>query len=88
MENYNSTNLSPLALFGFLIVDDFAFNLAQVVSIEAVEGGFEICFTNATRRRRLSGENARQFSEILAQIERQARFGGLTAQPPTVIRQN
>lgn len=87
MENYNPS-LSPLALFGFLIVDAFAFNLAQVVSIEAIEEGvFEICFSDTTERR-LSGESARKFSEILAQIERQARFGGLTAQPPTVIRQN
>jgi hypothetical protein len=86
-ENYNPS-LSPLALFGFLIVEKFAFNLAHVVSIEAVEeGGFEICFSDTTERR-LTGESARRFCEILGQIERQARFGGLTAQPPTVIRPN
>lgn len=87
MENYNP-NLSPLALFGFLIVEGFAFNLAHVVSIETVEdGGFEICFADTTERR-LTGESARRFAEILGQIERQARFGGLAAQPPTVIRPN
>ena len=86
-ENYNPS-LSPLALFGFLIVEQFAFNLAHVVSIEEIEeGSFEVCFSDTTERR-LSGESARRFLEILGQIERQARFGGLTAQPPTVIRPN
>jgi hypothetical protein len=85
-ENYNPS-LSPLALFGFLIVEGFAFNLAHVVSVAVEEDGFMLCFSDTTERR-LTGESARSFAAILGQIERQARFGGLTAQPPTVIRPN
>ncbi len=86
MEN-SQNKLTPLALFGFLIVGETAFNLAAVASVKEDNGtgtfylhlidGSELTF---------SGEDGREFEKILVQFERHARFGGLPQQPSTLLR--
>ncbi len=77
--------LTPLALFGFIIVGNTAFNLAAVASVRAHEDAY---FLNLIDGSEISfaGADAEEFQKILTQFERHARFGGLPQQPSTLLR--
>ncbi len=77
--------LTPLALFGFLIVGDTAFNLAAVASVKEHAGVFYLQLIDGSDLR-FTGEDAVEFEKILVQFERHARFGGLPQQPSTLLR--
>ena len=81
----SQNKLTPLALFGFLIVGDTAFNLAAVASVRAHEDAY---FLNLIDGSEISfaGAEAEEFQKILTQFERHARFGGLPQQPSTLLR--
>lgn len=84
MEN-SQNKLTPLALFGFIIVGNTAFNLAAVASVRAHEDAY---FLNLIDGSEISfaGAEAEEFQKILTQFERHARFGGLPQQPSTLLR--
>ena len=84
MEN-SQNKLTPLALFGFLIVGDTAFNLAAVASVKEHAGVFYLQLIDGSDLR-FTGEDAVEFEKILVQFERHARFGGLPQQPSTLLR--
>ena len=81
----SQNKLTPLALFGFLIVGNTAFNLAAVASVRAHEDAY---FLNLIDGSEISfaGAEAEEFQKILTQFERHARFGGLPQQPSTLLR--
>lgn len=81
----SQNKLTPLALFGFLIVGDTAFNLAAVASVRAHDDAY---FLNLIDGSEISfaGAEAEEFQKILTQFERHARFGGLPQQPSTLLR--
>lgn len=81
----SQNKLTPLALFGFIIVRNTAFNLAAVASVRAHEDAY---FLNLIDGSEISfaGEEADEFSKLLTQFERHARFGGLPQQPSTLLR--
>ena len=83
MEN-SQNKLTPLALFGFIIVGNTAFNLAAVASVRAHEDAY---FLNLIDGSEISfaGAEAEEFQKILTQFERHARFGGLPQQPSTLL---
>jgi hypothetical protein len=84
MEN-SQNRLTPLALFGFIIVGNTAFNLAAVASVRAHEDAY---FLNLIDGSEISfaGAESEEFQKILTQFERHARFGGLPQQPSTLLR--
>lgn len=81
----SQNKLTPLALFGFIIVGNTAFNLAAVASVRAHEDAY---FLNLIDGSEISfaEEEADEFSKLLTQFERHARFGGLPQQPSTLLR--
>ena len=81
----SQNKLTPLALFGFLIVGDTAFNLAAVASVRTHEETFYLHLIDGSELT-FSGEDGREFEKILVQFERHARFGGLPQQPSTLLR--
>ena len=81
----SQNKLTPLALFGFLIVGDTAFNLAAVASVKEDNGTFYLHLIDGSELR-FTGDDAQEFEKILVQFERHARFGGLPQQPSTLLR--
>lgn len=81
----SQNKLTPLALFGFIIVDKTAFNLAAVASVKEIAGVFYLNLIDGSELR-FTGDDALEFEKILVQFERHARFGGLPQQPSTLLR--
>lgn len=84
MEN-SQNRLTPLALFGFIIVGNTAFNLAAVASVRAHEDAYFLNLIDGSEIT-FAGEEAQEFSKLMTQFERHARFGGLPQQPSTLLR--
>lgn len=81
----SQNKLTPLALFGFVIVGNTAFNLAAVASVRAHEDAYFLNLIDGSELT-FAGEEAQEFSKLMTQFERHARFGGLPQQPSTLLR--
>jgi hypothetical protein len=84
MEN-SSNKLTPLALFGFVIVGNVAFNLAAVASVRREQDTYNLNLIDGSEVF-FSGNQAVEFEQLLTNFERHARFGGLPQQPSTLLR--
>jgi hypothetical protein len=79
MENL-SNKLTPLALFGFVIVGDTAFNLAAVASVRRENSLYTLSMIDGSELT-FAGSEAAEFEQLLTNFERHARFGGLPNSP-------
>lgn len=84
MENL-SNKLTPLALFGFVIVGNVAFNLAAVASVRREDSLYTLNLIDGSELS-FAGSEAAEFEQLLTNFERHARFGGLPQQPSTLLR--
>jgi len=84
MEN-SQNKLTPLALFGFLIVGNTAFNLAAVASVRREDSLYTLNLIDGSELT-FAGSEAAEFEQLLTNFERHARFGGLPQQPSTLLR--
>jgi len=80
-----SNKLTPLALFGFVIVGNVAFNLAAVASVRREQDTYTLNLIDGSEVF-FSGNQAAEFEQLLTNFERHARFGGLPQQPSTLLR--
>ena len=80
-----SNKLTPLALFGFVIVGNVALNLAAVASVRREQETYTLNLIDGSEVF-FSGNQAAEFEQLLTNFERHARFGGLPQQPSTLLR--
>ena len=81
----DSNKLTPLALFGFVIVENVAFNLAAVASVRREQDTYTLNLIDGSEVF-FSGNQAAEFEQLLTNFARHARFGGLPQQPSTLLR--